>query len=156
MFFLLHLLSFLEQAFRQLTQLARSSLLLGTAADLPLTRSHLIVENALLCQQLTILRLQVQKPHLTRSGRLCFLLWASCIPHWNEALLIFPPETLLCWHRQGFQTKLTRETKVARLFWKQAGPCSEYQNSGRTKPRGVLTPRGFVSGWPTVSRDAQP
>jgi putative transposase len=102
-----HLFSFLDQAFRHLTQPARSSLLLGTAADLPLTRAQLIAEIALLRQQLIVLHRQVKKPHLSRSDRLWFLLLATHLPHWKEAPLIVQPETLLRWHREGF-----------RLFWK--------------------------------------
>jgi putative transposase len=96
----------LDQAFRRLTQPAHSSLLLGSA-DLALSKADLIAENALLRQQLIVLRRQVKRPHLTRSDRLWFLLLANRLPHWKEALLIFQPETLLHWHRQGF-----------RLFWK--------------------------------------
>lgn len=101
------LFSFLDQAFRRLTQPARSSLVLGTAADLALSKAELIAENALLRHQLIILQRQVKKPHLTRSDRLWFLLLAARLSHWKEALLIFQPETLLRWHRQG-----------CRLFWK--------------------------------------
>src|SRR4029450_607529 len=68
-----HLLAIFDQALRHLTQPARSSLLLGTAADLPLTRAQLMAENALLHHQLVVLRRQVKKPHLTRRDRLWFL-----------------------------------------------------------------------------------
>lgn len=102
-----YLFSFLDQAFRQLTAPARSSLLLGTVADLPLSRADLIAENALLRHQLIVLHRQIKKPRLTATDRLWFLLLASRLPHWKKALLIFQPETLLRWHRQGF-----------RLFWK--------------------------------------
>ncbi len=83
----------LDQIFRQLTQPARSTLLLGTAADLPLTRAQLIAENALLCQQLIVLQRQVKNPHLTRGERLWFLFLATCLPNWQETLPIFQPET---------------------------------------------------------------
>jgi putative transposase len=102
-----HFYSLLEQAFRHLTQPARSSLLVGTAADLPRSRAELIAENALLRQQLIVLQRQVKRPRLTPADRFWFLLLATRLPHWKEALLIFQPETLLQWHRQGF-----------RLFWK--------------------------------------
>jgi len=101
------LFSLLDQAFRQLTQPARSSLLFGTAADLSLTRAQLIAENALLRQQLIVLQRQVKRPRLTPTDRLWFLLLANRFSQWKRALLIFQPETLLHWHRQGF-----------RLFWK--------------------------------------
>lgn len=101
------LFSWLDQAFRHLTQPARSSLLLGTAADLPLTRAQLIAENALLRQQLIVLQRQVKRPRLTPLDRFWFLILTSRVAHWKEVLLILQPETVLRWHRQGF-----------RLFWK--------------------------------------
>src|SRR4030095_11098832 len=102
-----HFYALLDQAFRHLTQPARTSLLLSAAADLPPTRAQLITENALLRQQLIVLQRQVKRPRLTPPDRLWFLLLAARLPHWKEALLIFQPETLLRWHREGF-----------RLFWK--------------------------------------
>lgn len=98
-----HLFSLLDHTFRQLTQPARSSLILGTVADLPLTRAQLIAENALLRHQLIVLQRQIKKPRLSTADRFWFLLFASRLPHWKEALLIFQPETLLRWHRQGFR-----------------------------------------------------
>ena len=65
-----HLFSFLDQAFRHLTQPARSSLLVGTAAARALSRAELIAENALLRQQLIILHRQIKKPSLTAADRL--------------------------------------------------------------------------------------
>jgi hypothetical protein len=41
------------------------SLAHGTAADLIRSRSDLILENALLCQQLIVLERQVKRPKLT-------------------------------------------------------------------------------------------
>ncbi len=107
LYFRAHLFSFLDQVFRHFTRPARASLLLGTAADLPLSRAQLIAENALLRQQLIVLQRQVKRPRLTPADRLWFLLLANRLSHWKEALLIFQPETVLRWHRQGF-----------RLFWK--------------------------------------
>ena len=61
----------------------------------------------MLRQQLIVLRRQVQKPTFTPTDRLWLVLLASRVRHWQDALLILQPETLLRWHRQGF-----------RLFWK--------------------------------------
>jgi len=44
---------------------------------------------------------------LTRADRVRVVLLASRLPHWKDALLIVKPETVLRWHRQGFQ-----------LFWR--------------------------------------
>lgn len=94
---------FLDQALRRLTEPACSSLVLGTVADLVLSKAELIAENALLRQQLIVLQRQVKKPKLARADRLWFLLLVSRLSHWKQALLIFQRETLLRWHRQGFR-----------------------------------------------------
>lgn len=105
--FFARLFSFLNQAFRHVTQPARASLVLNIAADLTRSKAELISENALLRHQLIVLHRQVQKPRCRPSDRLWFVLLASRLPNWRELLLIFKPETLLHWHRQGI-----------RLFWK--------------------------------------
>lgn len=106
-YFCSQLFSFLDRAFRHLTQPARSSLVLRAATDLALSKADLIAENALLRHQLIVLQRQVKKPRVSATDRFWFLLLARRLPHWKEALLIFQPETLLRWHQQGF-----------RLFWK--------------------------------------
>ncbi len=87
----------------------QSSAALGAAFDLPRSKPELLLENALLRQQLITLRVQrqVQKPHLTRKDRLSLLLLASRLPSWKQALWMLKPDTLLHWHRQGFK-----------LFWR--------------------------------------
>jgi len=50
---------------------------------------------------------QVNKPRFTQSERLWLVLLASRVRHWKDVLLILKPDTLLRWHRLGFQ-----------LFWK--------------------------------------
>ena len=99
--------STLERAFLKLIEPSRHSLTLSIATDLPRSKSQLIAENALLRQQLIILRRQVNKPHFTQSERLWLVLLASRVRNWKDLLLILKPDTLLHWHRQGF-----------RLFWK--------------------------------------
>ena len=62
-----------HQVFRHLTQPASSNLVTGTLADLPRRRSELVVENALLRQQLIVLHRQVKTPRLTWRDRLSLL-----------------------------------------------------------------------------------
>ncbi|HCF85732.1 MAG TPA: hypothetical protein DEV72_11080 [Ktedonobacter sp.] len=85
-----------------------TSFLLSTLADLPRGRSALMAENALLRQQLIILRRQSKRPVCSKRGRILLVLLAKAVRAWRQALLIVQPETLLRWHRQGL-----------RLFWKQ-------------------------------------
>jgi transposase InsO family protein len=102
-----HLLSMFERTFLHLTQPSRHSLALSIVSDLPRSKTQLIAENALLRQQLIILHRQIQKPHFTQSDRLWLVLLASRVQNWKDTLLLLKPDTLLRWHRQGFQ-----------LFWK--------------------------------------
>jgi putative transposase len=104
---IVRLVSFLEQVFLHLTQPSRHSLVLSIAADLTRSKADLIAENALLRQQLIVLHRQVKKPTVSHSDRLWLVLLASRVKNWKQTLLIFKPDTLLRWHRQGF-----------RLFWK--------------------------------------
>jgi putative transposase len=104
---IIRLVSLLEHGFLHLTQPSRHSIILSIATDLTRSQADLITENALLRRQLIILHRQVKKPSFTPSDRLWLVLLASRVRNWKEALLIFKPDTLLRWHRQGF-----------RLFWK--------------------------------------
>ena len=83
-------------------------LTLGCIHDLARSKQQLIIENAVLRQQLIVLNGSVKRPRLTRTDRTLFVLLASRLQCWKGALLIVKPETVLRWHRQGF-----------RLFWKR-------------------------------------
>ena len=72
-----------------------TSLLLGTIADLARGKSELLVENALLRQQLIILRRQVKRPACGKTDRFLLLFLARMIRTWKQALFIVQPETLL-------------------------------------------------------------
>jgi putative transposase len=78
-------------------------LLLGTLTDLARSKSELVAENALLRQQLSILRRQVKRPACTRRDRMLLVFLARLVRAWKQALFIVQPETLLRWHRQGFK-----------------------------------------------------
>jgi putative transposase len=84
-----------------------SPLLLGTLTDLARSKSELVAENALLRQQLILLKRQVKRPVCARTDRMLLVLLARAVRTWKQALFIVQPETLLRWHRQGFK-----------LYWK--------------------------------------
>ena len=75
----------------------------GLAADLTRSRGELLLENALLRQQLLVLRRTVKRPILTPLDRGLLVLLASRLRTWAGGLLIVQPETVLRWHRQGFR-----------------------------------------------------
>ncbi len=101
------LVSNLEHAFLHFSQPAHYSIAISTVADLLRSKPQLIVENALLWQQLILLHRQVKKPRFTQSDHLWLVHLASRVQNWKDALLILKPDTLLHWHWRGF-----------RLFWK--------------------------------------
>jgi putative transposase len=84
-----------------------ASLLLGTVADLTRGKAELLAENALLRQQLIILRRQVKRPVCRKTDRLLLVLLARMARTWKQALFLVQPETLLRGPRELF-----------RVFWK--------------------------------------
>lgn len=71
--------------------------------DLSRGKAELIAENALLRQQLIVLRRQIKRPICTTTDRLLLVLLAKAVRTWRQALYIVQPETLLRWHRQAFR-----------------------------------------------------
>src|ERR1017187_6782750 len=71
------------------------------------SRSWLVLENLALRHQLAVLNRRPRKPKLRPADR---LLWAGLRrfwSQWQEALLLFQPQTVIAWHRRGFH-----------LFWR--------------------------------------
>lgn len=83
----------------------------GTIADLPRSRSDLMAENALLRQQLIVLKRQVKKPKLNNRDRFRLIFLARLTRFWCSALHIVQPETLLRWHRNLFRIYWRRKTR---------------------------------------------
>ena len=90
-----------------------SSLRLRTLTDLTRGKSELVAENALLRQQLIILRRQVKRPACTKTDRMLLVLLARKVYTWKQALCIVQPEKLLRWHRQGFRLLWRYKSRAA-------------------------------------------
>src|SRR5919202_276908 len=75
----------------------------GLAADLTRSRVDLLLENALLRQQVLVLQRAARRPRFTPLDRGLLVLLASRLRTWASALLIVQPATVLRWHRQGFR-----------------------------------------------------
>jgi len=88
-------LQLLHHCFIAWTKPDTTSLMLGTLADLARSKSELMAENALLRQQLIILKRQVKRPVCTNTDRLLLVLLASLVRTWKQALVIVQPETRL-------------------------------------------------------------
>src|ERR687894_474318 len=70
------------------TRPAAAPLVAGTLADLARTKPQLVTENALLRQQLIVLRRQTKRPRCTPADRALLVLLASRLRAWWHALLI--------------------------------------------------------------------
>ena len=67
------------------------------------TRKNLLLENALLRQQLVMYQRTVKRPKILQRDRI-FLVWLSKVfSRWKEALVVVRPETVIGWHRLGFK-----------------------------------------------------
>jgi putative transposase len=93
-------------------------LALDAISDLSRSKADLLVENALLRQQLIVLNRQIKRPKLTNGDRIRLVLLARCTKFWNQALHIIQPDTFLRWHRDLF-----------RLYWRYIS------NNGKKKQR---------------------
>ena len=89
-----------------------SSLPLATLTDLGRSKSELFAENALVRQQLVILKRQVKRPPITRADRILLVLLARWVRIWQQALVIVQPDTLLKWHRELFHLYWKRKAKA--------------------------------------------
>jgi putative transposase len=116
-----------SQLYRRLTAPARPNLVTGTLADLPRSRTELLAENALLRQQLIVLRRRTKTPRLTWRERLSLLLLARWVPNWKQVLQIIQPDTLLSWHREGI-----------RLIWKLKSRMPMQTQPQRLAPETIV------------------
>jgi hypothetical protein len=71
------------------------------------SRSSLVAENLFLRKQLAFYQEHETKPRrLTDAARITLVFWSRWLD-WKQALAIVRPQTLIRWHRRGFQ-----------LFWR--------------------------------------
>ena len=80
-----------------------SVLIIGILSDLTRSRTDLVVENALLRQQLIVLKRQCKRPRLSNHDRFRLVFLSHITKFWKQAIHIVQPDTLLRWHRELFQ-----------------------------------------------------
>ena len=80
-----------------------SVLIIDLLSDLTRSHTDLVVENALLRQQLIVLNRQIKRPQLTNTDRFRLVFLSHFTAFWKQALHIVQPDTLLRWHRELFQ-----------------------------------------------------
>jgi len=152
-----NILLWLQERLKLWAKPATSVLLIDILSDLTRSHTDLVVENALLRQQLIVLNRQVKRPQLTKSDRLRLVVLSHFTMFWKQALHIVQPDTLLRWHRELFQfywrkksqgkPKITAETIA--LIEKMA---KENQLWGAERIRGELLKLGIEVSKRTIQR----
>jgi len=104
-------LGWLQKRTKHWTKPASSVLVLGTLVDLTRKRTDLVVENALLRQQLIVLNRQIKRAQLTNPDRFRLVVLSYFTKFWKQALFIVQPDTLLRWHRELFQFYWRRKSQ---------------------------------------------
>ena len=96
-------MQFSQHAFIKWATPAKFTQIKGTVLDLPRSKPELIVENALLRQQLLVLNKQVKQPYFKPIDRFLMVELGSWFTSWGQALLIVKSDPLIRWYHQGFR-----------------------------------------------------
>src|SRR5258706_9501056 len=104
-------LFWLQERIHHWTKPATPMLISSFLSDLPGSRTELLVENALLRQQLIVLNRQVKRPQLTNPDRFWLVLLSHFTRFWKPSLHIIQPDTLLRWHREMFHFYWKRKSQ---------------------------------------------
>jgi transposase InsO family protein len=83
----------------------------NVAVDSVKTRPELLLENALLRQQLIVLSRSVKRPKITNTDRIAMVFLSRFTHRWRGILHIVSPDTLLRWHRDLFKIIWRRKSK---------------------------------------------
>jgi len=67
------------------------------------SRRSLLIENLALRQQLAVFKRRKSRPRLVVVDQLFWLLLRRFWPSWKSALIVVSPDTVVRWHRAGFQ-----------------------------------------------------
>jgi putative transposase len=99
---------------REWTKPITNTPVVGAVTDVMRSRRELIIENALLRQQLLVLQRQGKRPNLRWRDRAVIVGLASRVATWKNALLILKPETVLRWHCELFRWHWRRRSQPKR------------------------------------------
>jgi transposase InsO family protein len=104
-------LSWFQERIKSWIKPATPVLIIDLLSDLTHSRIDLIVENALLRQQLIILKRQVKRPQLSNPDRIRLVLLSHFTKFWKQTLHIIQPDTLLSWHRNLYRNYWRRKSQ---------------------------------------------
>ena len=104
-------LHWLQERIKHWIKPATSVLIIGILSDLTRSHTDLVVENALLRQQLIVLKRQIKRPQLTNPDRFRLVFLSHFTKFWKQALHIVQPDTLLRWHQNLFRMYWRRKSQ---------------------------------------------
>ena len=146
----------IRKAIKKITKPATATLAVGALTDLSRSRADLLAENAMLRQQLIVLKRSVKRPKFTTSDRVRLSLLARLTGFWQSALNIVQPDTLLRWHRNLFRWYWKRKSKPKKhpqttidLIHQMA---LENRTWGAEHIQGELLKLGIKLGKPTIQK----
>jgi len=150
-------LAWLQKRIKHWIKPATPVLVSGVLSDLSRSRIDLVVENALLRQQLIVLKRQVKRSQLTDSDRFSLVFLSHFTKFWKQSLHIVQPETLLRWHRELFRIYWRRKSQgkpkispeTVALIEKMAG---ENHLWGAERIRGELLKLGIEVSKRTIQK----
>ena len=100
-----------KETVKQWTKPVSGILAVGAIKDLSRSKSDLVVENAILRQQLIVLKRSVKRPKFTNGDRTRLTFLARLTQFWQSALHIVQPDTILRWHREMFRRYWKRKSR---------------------------------------------
>ena len=126
------------------------------------SRRALLLENVALRQQLAVLKRKRARPKLNALDKLFWVLACRLWTDWKRSLLVVTPETVVRWHRAGFQLYRSwiswAKTQVGRKKLSKEGrelifrTAAENPTWGGPRIHGELLMLGFAVSERTVSR----
>jgi hypothetical protein len=151
------ILHWLQERIKYWTKPTTMPLIPGLLSDLTRSHADLIIENALLCQQLIVLKRQIKRPQLTNSDRFRLVFLTHFTKFWKQAIHIVQPETLLRWHRELFQLYWRRKSQgkpkiAAETIALIQEMAKENQLWGAERIRGELLKLGIEVSKRTIHR----
>jgi hypothetical protein len=90
------------------------TVLFGMLRAALIDRQRLMIENAVLHQQVIVLKRSVTRPRIQDSDRVFWILMHRLLSDWKSCMLIVKPETLIRWHRKGAAYYWARTSRTAK------------------------------------------
>ena len=149
-----------KETVKQWTKPVSGTLAVGAIKDLSRRRSDLIVENAILRQQLIVLKRSVKRPKFTTDDRTRLTLLARLTQFRQAALHIVQPDTLLRWHwdmfRRYWKRKSQPKNRKPRIPRETIDLIQQMSRQNRTwgaeKIQGELLKLDIKVGKPTIQK----